>query len=91
MERGVWWATVHGVARNRTRLSMHIHTGTHLRFEKGSVSFAVSIFAGKPSGSGICLFFSSSTRHVSGITVWFHGSWLTVCYNTAYSYGSVFL
>ena len=29
MDRGGWWATVHGVAKSQTRLSMHTHT--HLR------------------------------------------------------------
>ena len=28
MDRGAWWATVHGVAKNRTRVS-HTHTHTH--------------------------------------------------------------
>ena len=27
MDRGAWWATVHGVARSRTRLS-DLHSGT---------------------------------------------------------------
>ena len=26
MDRGAWWATVHGVAKRRTRLSTHAHT-----------------------------------------------------------------
>ena len=26
MDRGAWWAAVHGVAKNWTRLSMHTHT-----------------------------------------------------------------
>ena len=26
MDRGAWWATVHGVAKNQTWLSMHMHT-----------------------------------------------------------------
>ena len=25
MDRGAWWATVHGVAKNRTRLHFHFH------------------------------------------------------------------
>ena len=34
MDRGAWWATVHGVAKSRTRLSkacvrLHTHTHTH--------------------------------------------------------------
>ena len=26
MDRGAWWATVHGVAKDQTRLSKHAHT-----------------------------------------------------------------
>ena len=29
MDRGAWQATVHGVTKNWTRLSMHAHTHTH--------------------------------------------------------------
>ena len=31
MERGAWWATVHGVAKSWTELSTHVcmHTHTH--------------------------------------------------------------
>ena len=29
MDREAWWATVHGVAKSQTRLSMHTHTHTH--------------------------------------------------------------
>ena len=28
MDRGVWWATVHGVAKSQTQLSTHAHKGT---------------------------------------------------------------
>ena len=28
-DRGSWWATVHGVAKSWTRLSVHAHTHTH--------------------------------------------------------------
>ena len=31
MDRGDWWATVHGVAKSQTRLSAHAHTHTHTR------------------------------------------------------------
>ena len=30
MDGGAWWATVHGVAKSRTRLSDHTFTHTHL-------------------------------------------------------------
>ena len=26
MDRGAWWATVHGTAKSQTRLSSHTHT-----------------------------------------------------------------
>ena len=29
MDRGAWWATVHGVAKSQTWLSTHTHTDTH--------------------------------------------------------------
>ena len=29
MNRGNWWATVHGVKSTKTQLSMHTHTHTH--------------------------------------------------------------
>jgi len=29
MDRGAWWATVHGVTKSRTWLSTHTHTHTH--------------------------------------------------------------
>ena len=29
MDRGGWWATVHGVTKSWTRLSRHAHTHTH--------------------------------------------------------------
>ena len=29
MDRGAWWATVHGVAKGQTQLSVHTHTHTH--------------------------------------------------------------
>ena len=30
MDRGAWWATVHGVTKSQTRLSDLAHTGTEL-------------------------------------------------------------
>ena len=31
MDRGAWWATVHGVAKSRTRLSTNVILGTLLK------------------------------------------------------------
>ena len=32
MDRGAWWATVHGVEKSRTRLrDEHTHTHTHMQ------------------------------------------------------------
>ena len=32
MDRGAWWATVHGVIKSRTRLTdSHTHTHTHMK------------------------------------------------------------
>ena len=37
MNRGNWWATVHGVKSTKTQLSMHTHTHTHTQIRnKGS-------------------------------------------------------
>ena len=30
VDRGAWWATVHGVAKSQTQLSIHTHTHTHI-------------------------------------------------------------
>ena len=46
MERGAWWAAVHGVAKNETRLSAQAHTQSpnnrlqHLSPSSGSRSAA---------------------------------------------------
>jgi len=32
MDRGAWWATVHGVAKSQTRLITHAHSVGSLRF-----------------------------------------------------------
>ena len=29
MDKGAWWAVVHGIAKSWTRLSIHTHTHTH--------------------------------------------------------------
>ena len=35
LDRGVWWATVHGVAKSQARLSnSHTHTHTHTAFNR---------------------------------------------------------
>ena len=36
VERGAWWATVHGVAKSRTRLKQHTHP-TKRTAEKGEM------------------------------------------------------
>ena len=35
MDRGAWWATVHGVAKSQTRLSDFTHTHTHTHTQVG--------------------------------------------------------
>ena len=32
MDRGTWWATVHGVTKSQTQLSAHTHTVKNQRF-----------------------------------------------------------
>ena len=31
MDKGAWWATVHGVAKSHTRLSAHSHTDLYMK------------------------------------------------------------
>ena len=39
MDREAWWATVRGVTKSRTQLSMHTHTHTHTHHvRKGSMT-----------------------------------------------------
>ena len=33
MDRGAWWATVHGVAESQTRLSMHMQAESHIKIK----------------------------------------------------------
>ena len=35
MDREAWWATVRGVTKSRTQLSMHTHTHTHTSCKEG--------------------------------------------------------
>ena len=39
MDRGAWWATIHGVARDRIQLSMHTHSKETFLFIKVLFSF----------------------------------------------------
>ena len=42
MDRGAWWATVHGIAKSQKRLSegehVHTHTHTHTHTQNGAVN-----------------------------------------------------
>ena len=40
-DRGAWWATVHGVARNQTTEPPHTHTHTHTHTETEEVASMV--------------------------------------------------
>ena len=53
MDRGAWWATVHGVAKSRTRLSDLTH-GHQLCFIRGGLSIPITAFIFKqvPPGGG---------------------------------------
>ena len=38
MDKGAWWATVHGVTKSQTQLSnTHTHTHTHTQRWKGNI------------------------------------------------------
>ena len=39
MDRGAWWATVHGVAKSQTRLSDFTHTHTHTHTHRLVIAF----------------------------------------------------
>ena len=47
MDRGAWWATVHGVTKmditEHTCAHTHTHTHTHILFEKACIVFILSI------------------------------------------------
>ena len=36
MDRGAWWATVHGVTKSQTRLNTYTHTHTHTHYPKAT-------------------------------------------------------
>ena len=58
MDRGAWWAIVHGVAKSQTWLSTHTHTHTHRRinwstkFPKRSVLLTLQCQGGRRGGPG---------------------------------------
>ena len=56
MDRGAWWATVHGVAKSHTGLNSHSHTHS---MEYFSLLFATRCFG----------FLSTSVKNVMGILI----------------------
>ena len=42
MDRGAWWATVHGVTKSQTRLSMH-ELGTRSIFNKITIGNSLAV------------------------------------------------
>ena len=38
MNRGTWWATVHGDAKNWKQLGEHTHTLTHMKKQIGNIA-----------------------------------------------------
>ena len=59
MDRGAWWARVHGVAKSRTGLSMHTHEGLEFLFAKsgscletGSTALKSTVPNQSPGGDG---------------------------------------
>ena len=51
MDRGVWWATVHGIAKSQTQLSTHVrvhththtHTDTHIYIHTPTLIFFIRV------------------------------------------------
>ena len=70
VDRGAWWATVHGVTKSRTRLNESIVTGT-VTWKKGkfSVSLAWKTFTLSWSTSPLPLVIASEKRHTLPPTV----------------------
>ena len=55
MDRGAWWATVHGVAKSWTRLSTRVHTHTHththsMAYQLGVLQIVCPLWASGGSG-----------------------------------------
>ena len=42
-ERGAWWATVHGVAKSRTRLTLSLHQFSVYHVQKALTTFPFSL------------------------------------------------
>ena len=55
-DRGAWWATLHGVAKSRTRLSTF--TGSLLSLEPSSVWLYLHLFPRSTTGSWLSFFHS---------------------------------
>ena len=45
MDRGAWWAGIHGVTKSQTPLNMHAHFLTEIKFSLKVYNFSTSIFA----------------------------------------------
>ena len=45
MDRGAWWATVHGVAKSQTRQHLRVHARAHTQYGclKGNFNFPLKI------------------------------------------------
>ena len=43
MDRGSWWATVHGVLKNQTQLSNYTHTHTHTHAHAHTHNWIISL------------------------------------------------
>ena len=60
MDRGAWWATVHGVTKSQTQLSAHTHPVTGMLLVSGQPTLAV--LPGKSHGE----------RSLAGYSPWGH-------------------
>ena len=50
MDRGAWWAAIHGVAKNRTRLNTRARAHTHTHTHTHTTNFKVKLAATSESG-----------------------------------------
>ena len=68
MDRGAWWATVHGVAKSQTRLSkQHTHTHTHIPLESKRARLSTQVSDSESLAETSHMLPTSST------------TWLTFC------------
>ena len=72
VDRGAWWATIHGITKSQTCLSTHTHvrTHTHTHTHPGDFFFFLFFFFLLQHKFIKCMLFLESTNLVSQIVDW---------------------